>query len=42
MGEGIVRDFGMDMYMLLYLKWVTNKVLLWSTGTLLHVMWSPG
>ena len=31
-GEGIVREFGMDMYTLLYLKWVTNKVLLYSTG----------
>ena len=31
-GEGIVREFGMDMYALLYLKWVTNKVLLYSTG----------
>ena len=27
-GEGIVREFGMDMYTLLYLKWVTNKDLL--------------
>ena len=26
--EGIVREFGMDMYTLLYLKWVTNKDLL--------------
>ena len=25
MGEGIVREFGIDMYMLLYLKWITNK-----------------
>ena len=25
MGEGIVREFGMDMYTLLYLKWVTSK-----------------
>ena len=32
-GEGIVREFGMDMYMLLYLKWMTNKGLLNSTGT---------
>ena len=40
--EGIVREFGMDMYMLRYLKWVANKFLLYSTGTLLHVMWSPG
>ena len=28
---GIVREFGMDMYTLLYLKQVTNKDLLWST-----------
>ena len=31
-GEGIVREFGMDMYTLLYLKWTINKVLLYSTG----------
>ena len=32
MGEGIVREFGMGMYTLLYLKWKTNKDLLYSTG----------
>ena len=26
--ERIVREFGMDMYTLLYLKWITNKDLL--------------
>ena len=31
-GEGIVREFGMDRYTLLYLKWITNKDLLYSTG----------
>ena len=31
-GEGIVREFKKDMYILLYLKWVTNKDLLYSTG----------
>ena len=31
-GEGIVREFGMDMYTLLYLKWITNKDVLCSTG----------
>ena len=31
-GEGTVREFGMDRYTLLYLKWVTNKCLLYSTG----------
>ena len=28
----LVREFGMDMYTLLYLKWITNKGLLCSTG----------
>ena len=28
---GIVREFGMDMYTLLYLKLITNKDLLYST-----------
>ena len=31
-GEGIVRESGMDRYTLLYLKWITNKDLLYSTG----------
>ena len=30
-GDGIVREFGMDMYTLLYLKWITNKALLYNT-----------
>ena len=30
--EGIVRESGMDMYILLCLKWIKNKVLLYSTG----------
>ena len=30
-GEGIVRRFGVDMYTLLYLKWITKKDLLYST-----------
>ena len=30
-GEGIVRKFGMDMYTLLYLKWITNNDVLYST-----------
>ena len=29
MEERIVREFGMDMYTLLYLKWITNKVLVY-------------
>ena len=31
MGEGIVREFGIDMYTLLYLKWITSKDLLYGT-----------
>ena len=30
--ERIVTEFGKVMYTLMYLKWVTNKDLLWSTG----------
>ena len=29
-GGGIVREFEIDMYTLLYLKWITNKDLLYS------------
>ena len=32
MGAGIVRELGIGMYTLLYLKWITNKDLLYSTG----------
>ena len=31
LGEEIVKDLGMDMYPLLYLKWITNKDQLYST-----------
>ena len=31
-GEGIVREYGIDVYTLLYLKWITKKDLLYSTG----------
>ena len=30
--EETVGEFGMDMYILLYLKWITNKVLLYDAG----------
>ena len=30
--KGIARKFGMDLYTLLYLKWITHKDLLYSTG----------
>ena len=40
-GGGIVREFGMDMDTLLYLKWITNTVLFIAQGTLLNVMWQP-
>ena len=30
-GEGIVRDFEKVMYTLLYLKWITNKDILYNT-----------
>ena len=31
-GEGIVREFGMDRCTQLYLKWITNKDLLYTTS----------
>ena len=31
-GEGTVRKLGIDIYMLLYLKWLTDKDLLCSIG----------
>ena len=31
MGKGIVRESGMDVYTLLYLKWIINKDLLYNT-----------
>ena len=34
--EGIVRDFGKVTYTLLYLKWITNKDLLYSTWNSVH------
>ena len=42
MGEGMVRESGMDMDTLLYLKWVTSKDPHIAQGTLLHVTWRPG
>ena len=35
-------EFGMDRHILLYLKWITNKDLLYSTKTPFNVMWQPG
>ena len=32
MGEGIIREFGMNMYTLLHLKWITSKDLLYRAG----------
>ena len=29
--KGLYRDLGMDVYTVLYLKWITNKDLLYST-----------
>ena len=39
--EGIISEPGMDMYTLLYLKWITSKVLLYSTGNS-NVIGQPG
>ena len=39
---GIVEEFGMVMYVMLYLKWVSNKDLLCSTGNSANVIRQPG
>ena len=41
-GEGIGRELGMDMYALLYLKWITNRTSCTARGTLVSVVWQPG
>ena len=40
--EGTVREFRMDMYTLLYLKWIANKDHCTAHGTLLNAMWPSG
>jgi len=39
---GIVRKFGMDIYTLLYSKWITSRNDYIAHGTLLSIMWHPG
>jgi len=41
-GEGMVREFGMDMYTLLYLKCITNKDLLYSNKRKSISTWLDG
>lgn len=41
-GKGIVREFGMNRYILLYFKRVTNKDLRFSTGNSAQCMWQAG
>ena len=40
--ERIVKDFGKVMYTLLYLKWIPNKDLVYSTGNSLNVLCQSG
>ena len=39
-GNRIVREFGIDMSTLLYLKWITRSRCI-AQGSLLNVMWQP-
>ena len=44
-GDGIVRESGMDMYTLLYLKWISSKDLLcgiWSSAQCYVAAWTGG
>ena len=38
MGGRVIREFGMDTYTLLYLKWITNKDYCTAHGTLHNIM----
>ena len=38
-GEGVVRMFEINMYTLLYLKWIINGSYYIAQETLLSVMW---
>ena len=40
-GEGTGREFGMDMYTWLYLKWITNRTYCAAHGSLLRGRWQP-
>ena len=40
-GEGDQDGCLMHRHTLLYLKWITNKALLYSTGDVFNVMWQP-
>ena len=42
MKEEIVRELGMDVKTQIYLKWITNKELLYSTRNSAQLMWQPG
>ena len=42
MGGGIYSEFGIDMYTLLYLKWITNRTYCIAQRTLLNIMGQPG
>ena len=40
--EGIVKEFGVGMYILLYLEEITSRTYCVAQGTLLNVMWQTG
>ena len=42
MKAGTVREFGMYMYTLLYLKQITTRTYCIAHGIRLSVMWQPG
>ena len=44
-GKGIIREFEMDMYTLLYLKWITNKdppYSIWNSAQCYVAAWMGG
>ena len=41
-GESDIREFRINMYIMVYLKSMTDNDALYSTGNLLNAMWQPG
>ena len=38
-GRGMDWEFGVGRCKLLHLEWITNKVLLYSTGNIFNILW---
>ena len=41
-GKGKLREYGIDLYTLLYFKWITTRTYSTAQRTLFNVVWQPG